>query len=155
MRYKMVLSILIIIVLVNSFLVSAASVNTVWNDKNTMNKTSSDVEDLPKWFIGNYWKYDMDFVFIARDGSSKKFSIDGNVADMYAVVTSIVEINDEEIYSLSLDGHIQGKLSLFKANINIADLDGDLSGTALIDKNTLGIKKFIFKVKGSVDIPLW
>jgi len=150
----MVLSILIIIVLVNSFLVSAASVNTVWNDKNTMNKTSSDVEDLPKWFIGNYWKYDMDFVFIARDGSSKKFSIDGNVADMYAVVTSIVEINDEEIYSLSLDGHIQGKLSLFEANINIADLDGDLSGVALIDKNTLGIKKFIFEVKGSVDIPI-
>ena len=152
----MILSILTVTVLINSFLVSGVSIKFVEGYKNNINisNTNLDVEELPEWFIGNYWKYDMDFVFIVRDGSSTKFSIDGNVADMYAIVTNVVEIDDNEVYSLSLNGHITGELSLFKADINIADLDGTLNGVALIDKNTLGIKKFVFEVDGSVDIPL-
>ena len=111
-----------------------------------------DVEDLPTWFVGNYWKYRMDFVFTANKGSSQEFSVDASVTDMYACVSDIVEVGGREAYLLDINGYISGKLSLFELGIKLADFEGDLGGMALIDKDTLGIKKFIFEGNGDVSI---
>ena len=119
-------------------------------------KTPTDVDsaELPVWNIGNYWKYVMDFDFIAREGSSITFSVNAAIENMYAALTSIQNINDEEIYVLTLDGDIHGKISLFNIELEIADFNGDFWGDAYIGKNTLGIKKFEFEVDGQVKIPI-
>jgi len=139
------------LVLTSSIIVNASVIQIKNSDYESADINTA---ELPQWTVGNYWKYAMDFVFIVRNGATKKFSVDATIDDMYAVLTDIEVINSEELYILSLDGNIFGKISLFEAEIDIADFQGDFGGYAQISKNTLGIKKFIFEVDGRVNIPL-
>ena len=153
MRVRKFLILFLTILFVTSFFANASNIR---QNKNKFNMTNIDYAELPTWNIGNYWKYDMDFIFIARDssGSSTKFSVDAVVDDLYAVLTDIDTDEGKEIYVLSVDGTIEGTLSLFNAEIDVADFRGDFGGYAHMGKTTLGIKKFIFTVDGEANVPL-
>jgi hypothetical protein len=149
--FKTLLIVIAAFMVIASFFANAASVNI---SKNNLKITSIDYAELPTWTIGNYWKYDMDFIFVVRDGAAKTFSVNAVIEDMYAALTDVQTIAGKEVYVLSVDGDISGTLSLFNAEIDIADFAGDFGGYAHIDKNTLGIKKFIFEVDGQVNVPI-
>ena len=131
----------------SSFFVTASSVNTKMSSdiNNKISPSFLDDAELPEWFINNYWKYDMDFIFLSRDGGgSVTFTVKADISNMYATVIDITNDGGEEVYVLDINGYILGVVSLFSAEIEIADFRGPLTGTALIGTNTLGIKSFIF-----------
>jgi len=130
---------------------SASSINIKINQQLS---TSMGPATLPTWAVGNYWTYDMNFTFIAREGSSVKLSIEAEIEDMEAYVDDITEYGGEDCYLLSLSGgDITGNVFLF-GEFDIADLDAELDGTAYISTSTLAIKNFTFEVDGMIDIPL-
>jgi len=141
----------VMLVLTSGIVVNASMIQVRNSDYEL---TNIDFAELPQWTMGNYWKYATDFIFVVRDGATKTFSVDATIDDMYAILTDIEVVNSEELYILSIDGDIFGKISLFNAEIDIADFQGDFGGYAQISKNTLGIKKFIFEVDGAVNIPI-
>ncbi len=110
--------------------------------------------ELPTWSVGNFWKYNMNFVFTSKEGGSTTFSVDAEISNMYATVVEIINSGDDVEYLLALDGYIYGIVSLFNAGIQIADFFGDFGGYATIGTNTLGIKQFNFNVDGQVHIPV-
>ena len=118
MRFKTFLIAITAFMVMASLFVNATSVNI---SKNNLKTANLDYAELPSWTVGNYWKYDMDFVFIVRDGATKTFSVTAAIDDMYAALTSIETISGKEVYVLSVDGDISGTLSLFNAEIDIAD----------------------------------
>lgn len=134
---------LIITMLLSCFFVNVSSVNV-----NNAKITTSSIEEanLPEWSAGNFWKYDMNFIFTSHDGLINNFMIDARIEDLTAVVTSITDLYGELVYVLSLNGYITGTVSLILADISLADLRGPLSGTAIISKDTLGIKNFVFNI---------
>ena len=141
----------VVLVLTSGIIVNASVIQI----KNSgYESTNIDIAELPQWAMGNYWKYAMNFVFTVRDGVTSRFSVDATIDELYAVLTDIEVVNNEELYILSIDGEIFGKISLFAAEIDVADFQGDFGGYAQISKNTLGIKRFMFEVDGKVNIPI-
>ncbi|MCK4365076.1 MAG: PKD domain-containing protein [Thermoplasmatales archaeon] len=151
MKIKIFITLFTVLILVSSFFVSASSVKITNFD---VNSSSLSEAELPDWAIGNYWKYNMNFDFIARDDGSVTFSVDAEISNMYATVTSIVVKDNEDVYILTIDGWIEGVISLFETEWEIADFEGDFGGAADISRNTLGIREFNFEVDGQIDIPL-
>ncbi len=151
MNFKSVFVLIIaVIILGSSFTIATVT----QKEKNIIRNLNNEIAELPEWNIGNYWKYEMNFDFSVNEDSSTAFSVDAIIENMYATLIEIVEVNNAETYLLSLDGDINGDLSLFSAEINIADFRGDFGGEAYIGKDNLGIKKFEFEVDGEVNIPL-
>ena len=109
--------------------------------------------ELPTWAVGNYWKYDMNFDFIARGGSITKLSINAIINNMEINVIDFTTYGGESVYLLSVDGDITGDVFLF-GEFNFAELDAKLTGNAYIATSTLAIKNFTFDVFGQIDIPL-
>jgi len=141
--------ILIILTLVSSCFISVSSfkINEISTKTN-----NSDSASLPEWFIGNHWKYDMNFVFKQNDD----LKVDANINNMYATVGSVDVIDNQVTYTLLLSGIISGSMTLHILNldIDVGAFRGDLGGKALICKSNLAIKKFEFDVHGTVDIPI-
>mgnify|MGYP006290074237 CR=1 FL=1 len=151
MNFKSIFVVIISLI----FLGSSLTVATVTQkEKNIGSILNDEIAELPEWNIGNFWKYEMNFDFSVNEESATAFSVDAIIENMYATLTEIVEVNNAETYLLSLDGDINGDLSLFSAEINIADFRGDFGGEAYVGKYDLGIKKFEFEVDGEVNIPL-
>jgi len=114
----------------------------------------SDSAEMPTWSIGNYWKYDMNIVFLTRNGNGKtQLDIDADITNMYATVTDIIMMDNEEVYVLTIDGYIEGNIGLFGI-FDVSELHGNFGGNAYISTSTLGIKKFIFEIEGEVFIPV-
>jgi hypothetical protein len=146
MKLKMISLIVILSFLFSALIVPASNLS------NSNLKTSSNNNaELPEWAISNFWKYDMDFRFKVKEGSTIKFSINANIYDLYATVTEKTNIDGTDMYVLSLTGHLQGDITLFQTKIDIADVSGPLTGTAEITKDELAIKKFVFEVDGIID----
>lgn len=143
--------IFVIFLLISSFFVGASSVEI---QSSSINPCLINKAELPTWYEYNFWKYDMDFVFTAKNQGSVTFSVNAEVDDMYATVIDIVSIGEDVVYVLSIDGEITGDVSLFDAGIEVAEFYGDFGGTASISITTLGIKEFIFEVDGEVHIPI-
>jgi len=133
------------------FLVSSilASSYTIQTKNERCEIPENEVITIPEWNIGNYWKYDMDFVFQVEG-----FDANAVINNMYATLTEFEYTKNYQVYVLSISGDISGELSLNKPEIDVADFYGDFSGEAYINKNTLGIKKFEFFVDGFVNIPI-
>lgn len=106
-------------------------------------QTSSDQAELPTWSIGNYWKYDMEFIY--EDSLIKLHS---NNFQMTAKVVSI----ENEKYILELeDTDVSGNIE-WSGVLDIGQFDATMSGFAYIDTNTLGITKFNFNVEGEIRV---
>ena len=135
-------------------LFASVSVNAVKINHNYLENSNIEDAELPEWSVGNYWKYYTNFNFIVRDGASKTFSVDAEINNMYATVIEIDSIAGQEVYVMAVDGYITGDLSLFSAEIDIAEIKGDFGGYAYITKNQLGMKQFSFEVDGQVKVPI-
>jgi len=108
--------------------------------------------NVPPWYIGNYWIYDMDFDFIAHDkNEGDKLNVDALVTNMYARVERIEKMDDEEVYVLSLDGDISGNVKLLNV-FNFGEINADFKGTAYLNKNMLAPKLFEFIIDGKLNI---
>jgi len=147
MKIKIISVFLIIFFILSSYYVGAT---VVTNKTLDINESENNYLTKPDWAIGNYWKYDMDFIFTVKDGNKVKFSVDASISNLYATVTSISEDNGTDVYVLTLDGEISGVITLFSAEIEVGSFSGELIGDAIIGKDTLGIKKFLFEVTGEV-----
>jgi PKD repeat protein len=135
-------------------IISLLTINlTTITANQTKNNTSFFAEPaaLPTWNIGNNWKYDMNFSFIARDKGSKVLDVQASISEMTAEVGRIVQIDGEEHYKLDIsESTLKGDLLIpFVINIK-GQVKGKFSGNAYINKNTLGMKKFVFNVDGDV-----
>ena len=76
MKTKIIAVFLTLIMVFCCFFASASTVNkkTEKFQLNSLNRA-----EIPTWLIGNYWKYDMNFIFVSREGSLIKFSIDARM----------------------------------------------------------------------------
>lgn len=146
MKTDKIIIICILFLLISNFFASSAIIQI---KKKQFNSSDDGIIVLPEWNIGNYWKYNMNFIFEVED-----FDVDAEIKNMYTILTNIDNIEDNQIYVLSLNGDISGDLSFSGADIEIADFSGDFDGYAYIGKNELGIKKFEFFVDGKVKLPI-
>ena len=151
MKVRNIISIFLVFLITTSCFVNAISIN----NKDTKNKLDLlDQAELPVWSIGNFWNYNMNFIFTSREGGSTTFSVNAQISNMYATVIDIINSGDDIEYLLAVNGYIFGIVSLFDAGIQIADFVGDFGGYAKISTTTLGIKEFNFVVDGQVHIPI-
>ena len=151
MKKKLAIAFLLVVILFVDPISSAPHINIQTNQQQSVLMGPA---NLPTWAVGNYWTYNMNFTFIARDGSSVKLSIDADIENMDAHVDYIAEYCGEECYILILSGgDITGNVFLFD-EFDFADLNAELDGVAYISTSTLAIKNFIFEVDGKIDIPL-
>lgn len=146
MKKRLILSIITFSILISSIIsTTALQIKTTNVDTNNL-----DGSYLPIWNIGNYWKYNMDMLFIYNNDDGKKvLKIDAEITNMYANLTELIIINNEEIYKLKLDGKITGTVDFLFLE-DVAQLRGQFGGYAYIAKDTLGIKEFEFNVDGEV-----
>lgn len=152
MKFKTIICFFIISLLLGSYFGGAS---TVKREKKSVNdRLNFSLAELPEWYISNYWVYNMCFDFNVNDGLTNSFSVDAEINNMYATVVGIKTLDDDLVYELLIDGWIEGDVSLFAAEIDIADFRGDFGGSAYICKDTLGIKKFSFVVDGEVYVPI-
>jgi len=153
MEIKMMSFLLAFILLVSSFLAGANSINIKDDTKSSSFLSQA---DLPEWNIGNLWQYNMDFDFRTNEGGSTTFSVAAEITGMIATLTDIIVIDNKEFYHLTIaDGIIDGVVSLFETEWEVADFEGELEGYALICKDNLAIKEFNFMVDdGRANIPL-
>jgi len=148
-----VISMLLLTVISSTSTIAITTSKKGQNWKNPLNLLSDSAE-LPTWCIGNYWKYNMNLIFLTRNDNGKiQLDIDADITDMYATMTGSSTMDGEEVYVLTIDGEINGDIGLFGI-FDVSELRGDFSGNAYISKNTLGIKKFLFEVDGEVFIPV-
>ena len=101
-----------------------------------------DNASLPAWGPGYYWKYDMVFGFVLKGVAEMK---NGHVKNMRAEVVKVE--NGNYYLQLTSDG-IEGKLTV--KDMVSATLKGSFGGKAVIDKRTLGMKKFEFDISGTL-----
>jgi len=104
---------------------------------------STDQADLPIWNIGNYWKYDMEFVY--EDASVK---LD---CDNFILTAKVVEIENEE-YILELEEtDVSGNIE-WKGVVDLGQFYATISGFAHFDTTTLGITAVTFHVEGEIKV---
>jgi PKD repeat protein len=151
MKARLIPSILLFFLIMTSCFVNGFSIH-VENIKNE--QVLFGQVELPDWSIGNFWKYNMNFIFTSREDGSTTFSVDAEISNMYATVIDIINSGSDLEYLLAVNGYIYGVVSLFNAGIQIADFVGDFGGYAKISTTTLGIKQFNFVVDGQVHIPI-
>lgn len=149
MRMKIISAGLVILMLVSSFFVAASSVNI---ENFGIGSSSVNEAELPVWYEGNFWKYEMNFDFVTREEGSITFSVEAEISDMYATVTETIVQDNEDVYVLTVDGDIEGTIFLFGSEWEIGNFEGDFGGYADIIKNTLAIKEFNFEVDGQISI---
>ncbi len=139
------------IIMVLSIVISSLISATAFQIKESNIDTADlDIAYLPIWNIGNYWKYNMDMLFIYNNEDGKKvLKIDAEITNMYANLTEIITINNEDIYKLKLDGKITGTVDFLFLE-DVAQLNGHFGGYAYIAMESLGIKEFEFNVDGEV-----
>lgn len=131
MLNKKILVFVIFFILVISFFVSISALKI----------TTTDQADLPKWNIGNYWKYNMEFIY--EDSTIKLDS------DNFQITAKVVSIENEK-YILELEEtDVRGDIE-WNGVVKIGQFYAVLSGFAYIDIDTLGIKAFNFHVEGDV-----
>ena len=146
-------NIIILLIIVSLITISCSNVGSL-EIKNLTKTSTMDQADKPDWSNGNYWTYDMNFIFISRNDKEKiQFKVDADISDMTALVTSTKQIDGEETYILSLNGDLTGNVNLLD-KFDVAEIKADYGGEAYISVDTLGIKKFNFNVEGQVDIPV-
>ena len=153
MKGKMTSFFLVFLLLISSIFVGATTVD-VQNNSKTISMLNQ--VDLPEWNIGNLWQYNMDFDFRTNEGGSTTFSVAAEISGMIATVTDIIVVDNKEFYYLTIaDGDIDGVVSLFSTEWEVANFEGELEGYAHICKDNLAIKEFNFEVDdGRANIPL-
>jgi len=154
MKNKILSFLTVILMVFSCFFITVSSLEIKTNSNENPCTGFFDGAELPEWYIGSYWKYNMEFEFLSREGGSITFNIEAEIEDLYATVIDITYENGDELYVMNLNGYISGVVSLFSAEIEIADFRGPLTGEALIGTNTLGIRSFLFDFDGEVNIPL-
>ena len=130
---------------------SCLAVNSIEiNNNATLNFAES--AELPVWKEGNFWKYDMNFVFVSRNDRGKiQLKIDAEISDMTARYDEIVTIAGTDLYKLILDGDLTGIATLGE-HFELAKIRGQFGGNAYVDVDTLAMKEFKFDVKGEVNL---
>jgi len=143
MRYKPIYVVIISFLLTATSFVSGSFLEI---KKDNVNLQSTDIAELPEWSTGNYWKYNMNFVF-----KYGVFSIDATVNNMLVKVIYVDEIKNEYVLNINAGG-ISGTISISDW-FQIGDLEGDyLNGNVHIEKSTLAIKDFTFESSGTVTV---
>lgn len=107
--------------------------------------------ELPTWYLENFWKYDMDFVFTVKSlsGGHNLLKVNGCISNMFATVIETISIGSDELYKLELDGDIVGNIEVPIIG-DLAQIRGDFGGYAFVDVDSLGMKEFVFNVDGEV-----
>jgi len=132
---------------------SCLTIGSVEVNNNTM-INFTEVADLPVWKEGNFWKYNMSFVFISRNDRGKtQLKVDAEISDMTALYDEMVTIAGNDRYKLNLDGDLTG-LATLGEHFKLAKIRGRFGGYAYIDIDTLGMKEFKFDVDGEVNLGL-
>ena len=72
MKVSFISVIFILFILLSNLFVCASTLN---KEQNNINSNFLEQADIPSWVIGNFWKYQMDFVFTAKEQGSVKFSV--------------------------------------------------------------------------------
>ena len=108
MKIKLISIFLAIFMILSSFFITVSSLNVEMDSETNNNKNSGLLDDaeLPEWYIGSYWKYDMSFAFLSREGTSVKFTIEADISNMYATVIDITNDGEDDVYVLDLNGYI-------------------------------------------------
>jgi hypothetical protein len=141
MKHKNIISISSILILITLSLSNVSSLEAKNISKNSLINSA----ELPTWNNGSYWKYDMNFNF-----KTSIFEVKAKILDLSATVKGEEQINGKPHYRLKIDSaSLTGTVTI--SFLEGPDIRGIMTGYAYVDKNTLGMTKFIFSVNGEVN----
>jgi len=138
-NFKKILSILLILLVV---LINFSCVGM----KNSVKIHSTEPAELPVWINGNEWIYDMKFNF-----KTSIFEVNADISELSAKVDGTEMLNGKEQYKLEIDSDTNSLTGTVKiAFLDGPEIKGRMTGNAYIEKATLGMTKFDFRVDGEV-----